>query len=113
MTTESTKDQTATCGCGGEGGCGGTAIGVDDLASAQVEATDLDVRAIPHEHRHARVIGAVTSLVPGEALVVAAPHDPVPLLRQIEVEVAGDFSVDYLQSGPVVWRVSIARVTCC
>lgn len=84
----------------------------DELAPG-AEPGDVDVREIPHEFRHARVIGQVTSLVPGESLVIAAPHAPMPLLNQIEREVTGDFTFEYLLEGPQVWRVQVNRVTCC
>jgi uncharacterized protein (DUF2249 family) len=114
------------CGCGG-GGCGGgggaQTVSADSLLAGAPSAipslttapldTDIDVRAIPHEVRHARVIGMVTSLVPGESVVIAAPHDPARLVNEIEAEVAGDFQVDYLQAGPELWRVAVSRVSCC
>src|SRR5690554_4103242 len=131
------------CGCGADGGCGGgggaqgatTAVAEVDpggrtelgLSAAGApspvpspgqlalgaEPGDVDVREIPREFRHARVIGQVTSLVPGEALVIAAPHAPTPLLNQIEQEVTGEFTFEYLLEGPQVWRVQVNRVTCC
>ena len=84
----------------------------DQLAPG-AEPGDVDVREIPREFRHTRVIGQVTSLVPGEALVIAAHHAPTPLLNQIEQEVAGEFTFEYLLEGPQVWRVQVNRVTCC
>lgn len=130
-----TTNETGACACGGAGGCGSNtteASSTPDLARGErtelpmagaapvgtepapgAEPGDLDVREIPREFRHDRVIGQVTSLVPGEALVLAAPHAPVPLLSQIEREVAGDFSFSYLLEGPEVWRVAITRQTCC
>lgn len=124
-----------TCGGGGSAGAAPTAVAEVDpggrtelgLSAASApspvpspdqlapgaEEGDVDVREIPREFRHARVIGQVTSLVPGEALVIAAPHAPTPLLNQIEQEVAGEFSFEYLLEGPDVWRVAVNRVTCC
>ncbi|WP_062133303.1 DUF2249 domain-containing protein [Demequina aestuarii] len=125
-TTESTEPADR-CACGG-GGCGaaqaapavdrGERTELSTAAASPVRASaaepgDIDVRAIPREHRHARVIGQVTSLVPGEAMVIAAPHAPERLLAEIDAEVPGDFSFEYLQRGPEVWRVSISRLTCC
>lgn len=136
--TDTTNDA-GGCGCGGA--CGGgaqsaptavtevdpggrtelglTAAGApsevparDELAPG-AEPGDVDVREIPREFRHARVIGQVTSLVPGETLVIAAPHAPTPLLNQIEQEVTGEFSFEYLLEGTHVWRVAVNRVTCC
>jgi uncharacterized protein (DUF2249 family) len=37
-------------------------------------------------------------------------HDPKPLRYQLEAENTGEFSWDYLEQGPEVWRVRIGRV---
>lgn len=108
-----TTSEKTSCGCGGACGGGGNVVSVEDAMSAVVPETDLDVREIPHESRHARVIGVVTALVPGESVVIAAPHDPKPLLNEIDCDVPGDFRTDYLLAGPVVWRAQITRDTCC
>lgn len=78
-----------------------------------VQAGDIDVRTLPHGSRHAHVISQVSALVPGEAVVVAAPHDPLRLLSEIQTEVHGAFSFDYLAAGPDLWRVAITRTECC
>ena len=36
-------------------------------------------------------------------------HDPKPLRYQFEAEHAGQFTWEYLESGPEVWRVRIGR----
>ncbi|MFW7415769.1 DUF2249 domain-containing protein [Demequina sp. SO4-18] len=124
--TQDTAETTGGCACGG-GGCGSEQPepAVDrgertELTGAAGPATasaaspgDIDVRAIPHEHRHARVIGQVTSLVPGEGVVIAAPHAPERLLAEIDADVTGEFTFEYLQRGPELWRVAISRLTCC
>ncbi|MDN4481527.1 DUF2249 domain-containing protein [Demequina muriae] len=132
MSQDTTETAQATeaaegCACGG-GGCGsqqappavdrGERTELSTGAASPVSASaaqprDIDVRAIPHEHRHARVIGQVTSLVPGEVVVIAAPHAPERLLAEIDADVSGDFAFEYLQRGPEVWRVAISRLTCC
>jgi uncharacterized protein (DUF2249 family) len=38
-------------------------------------------------------------------MVLVAPHDPLPLLAQIESRSPGLFSVDYLERGPEAWRI--------
>jgi len=42
-------------------------------------------------------------------MVLIAPHDPLPLLKQIEQRSPGVFEVDYLEQGPEAWRLSFAR----
>lgn len=82
----------ATCNCG------------DDHA-----APELDAREIPHAIRHATIFGALSAIKPGGALVLIAPHDPLPLLAQLERREAGAFEVSYLQRGPEAWRLRLAR----
>lgn len=73
------------------------------------EATypELDVRAIPHAIRHAAVFGALDSIAPGSGLVLVAPHDPLPLLAQIDERMPGRFTVSYLDRGPECWRLQL------
>ena len=80
-----------TCGCGGH-----------DDASLPV----LDARVIPHAIRHATIFGALDSVGPGSGLVLLAPHDPVPLLAQVEQRWPGRFILEYLERGPVDWRLA-------
>lgn len=70
---------------------------------------ELDARAVPHAIRHATVFGALDGLHPGGGLILVAPHDPLPLLAQLERRSPGLFVIDYLQSGPDAWRLEIVR----
>jgi uncharacterized protein (DUF2249 family)/iron-sulfur cluster repair protein YtfE (RIC family) len=81
-------------------GCGGSDEGGDP---------ELDARTIPHAIRHATVFGALDAVAPGHALVLVAPHDPLPLLGQVEQRAPGAFAVSYLEEGPEAWRVRFAR----
>jgi uncharacterized protein (DUF2249 family) len=42
-------------------------------------------------------------------MVLIAPHDPLPLLAQLEERHPGRFSVDYLERGPESWHVRFIR----
>jgi uncharacterized protein (DUF2249 family) len=88
-------------GCGGECGCGH-----QDEAGILPE---LDARAVPHAIRHATIFGALDSVEAGGGMVLVAPHDPLPLLAQLEQRSPGRFSVDYLEEGPEAWRVRFVR----
>ncbi|HLS44151.1 MAG TPA: DUF2249 domain-containing protein, partial [Ornithinicoccus sp.] len=48
-------------------------------------------------------------LEPGAAFVLVNDHDPKPLYYQLQAENAGEFTWDYLEDGPEVWRVRIGR----
>jgi len=88
------------------GGCGhGCSCGETDGPGYP----ELDARNVPHAIRHATIFGALDAVAPGGGLVLIAPHDPLPLLAQIEQRWAGVFAVNYLERGPEAWRLSFTR----
>ncbi len=110
------------CGCGGGHGHGGHGHGDDDVAAATATAGGcgcgghdepgrpvLDARQVPHNIRHATVFGALDAVRPGGGLELVAPHDPLPLLAQIEQRNPGAFEISYLERGPETWRLAIDR----
>jgi uncharacterized protein (DUF2249 family) len=97
-------------GCGGECGCGHRDDGeTAEAAGMAGKLPELDARAVPHAIRHATIFGALGSVGAGGGMVLVAPHDPLPLLAQLEERSPGLFSVDYLERGPEVWRVRFIR----
>ncbi|MEU1571236.1 DUF2249 domain-containing protein [Streptomyces collinus] len=96
---ESMNDE-ETGGCGGVCGCGG---------ADEAPVPELDVRGVPHSLRHATVFGALDAVPAGRAMVLIAPHDPLPLLAQIEDRNPGTFSVEYLERGPESWRLRLSH----
>jgi uncharacterized protein (DUF2249 family)/iron-sulfur cluster repair protein YtfE (RIC family) len=70
---------------------------------------ELDARAVPHAIRHATVFGALDGLSPGAGLILVAPHDPLPLLAQIEQRWPDSFAVSYRERGPEAWRLLFLR----
>lgn len=78
----------------------------------EVDSADypvLDARAVPHAIRHATIFGALDGVRAGAGLVLVAPHDPKPLLAQVEQRNPGVFDVDYLEQGPEAWRLLFVR----
>ena len=71
---------------------------------------ELDAISIPHEIRHAAIIGALESLKPSQGMILIAPHKPVPLLAQIEKKHPGVFAVSHLEENPEKWRVQFVRI---
>ena len=49
------------------------------------------------------------ALTPGQGFVLVNDHDPKPLYYQFEAEHTGQFTWDYLEEGPLTWRVRIGR----
>lgn len=74
------------------------------------DAHVLDVRAEPPIRRHALIFGTYEALDPGAAFELVNDHDPKPLYYQFAAERPGEFSWDYVEQGPEVWRVRIGRV---
>ena len=48
-------------------------------------------------------------LAAGKSFVLINDHDPKPLYYQFDAEHKGQFSWEYLESGPEVWRVRIGK----
>lgn len=71
--------------------------------------TVLDVRSHAPAQRHTLIFGTYGELEPGSGFVLVNDHDPKPLYYQLEAEHTGDFTWDYLEEGPEVWRVRIGR----
>ncbi len=69
----------------------------------------LDVRETIPRERHPRIFTAFQNLKPGETFVLINDHDPKPLYYQFQAELTGQFSWDYLEQGPDVWRVRIGK----
>lgn len=70
---------------------------------------ELDARVVSHAIRHATIFGALDAVAPGGGLVLVAPHDPQPLLTQVEQREPGAFEVTYLERGPQDWRLQFVR----
>jgi len=69
----------------------------------------LDVRSEEPRRRHELIFETFTDLPVGQTYVLVNDHDPKPLRYQFEAENAGEFSWEYVEQGPEVWRVRIGR----
>ncbi|TAM93469.1 MAG: DUF2249 domain-containing protein [Jatrophihabitans sp.] len=74
-----------------------------------VADTELDVRSEIPRRRHELIFESFDRLPVGDAYVLVNDHDPKPLRYQLEAENTGQFSWEYLEQGPEVWRVRIGR----
>ena len=72
--------------------------------------SNLDVRELAPRLRHELIFRTFHELAPGGNFVLVNDHDPKPLYYQFQAEYAGQFSWDYLEQGPEVWRVRIGKV---
>lgn len=73
------------------------------------EWPELDARAVPHAIRHATIFGAFDAVPVGSAMVLVAPHDPLPLLAQLDERTGGGMEFEYTERGPEAWRIVLHR----
>ncbi len=69
----------------------------------------LDVRSEPPARRHELIFDTYEQLEPGSGFVLVNDHDPKPLYYQFAAEHPDQFTWEYLEQGPAVWRVRIGR----
>jgi uncharacterized protein (DUF2249 family)/hemerythrin-like domain-containing protein len=69
----------------------------------------LDVREVPSAFKHPLIFRAFEALPAGEAFVLVNDHDPKPLFYQFQAEHPGEFTWEYLERGPDLWRVAIGK----
>lgn len=72
-------------------------------------ATRIDVRTIAPRDRHPLIFSTFNSLAAGQAMELVNDHDPRPLYYQFNAQMPGQFTWDYLENGPDLWRVAITR----
>ncbi|GAA4899434.1 DUF2249 domain-containing protein [Tessaracoccus lubricantis] len=73
------------------------------------QTPDLDVRSLAPAQRHSTIFDTWFALAPGEAFVLVNDHDPKPLSYQFAAEHPGEYTWDYEENGPEVWRVRIGK----
>ncbi len=77
--------------------------------TASYPAIEIDVRPMPPKQRHPLLFATWDALPEGSAILLVNDHDPLPLYYQFAAEHAGAFRWEYLDRGPEIWRVRIAR----
>lgn len=70
---------------------------------------ELDVRSEPPARRHGLIFDTFHGLAAGQGFVLVNDHDPKPLHYQFAAEHPQEFTWDYLEQGPHVWRVRIGK----
>ncbi|UXY25326.1 DUF2249 domain-containing protein [Streptomyces sp. HUAS TT20] len=72
--------------------------------------TELDVRQEIPARRHELIFATYGALDAGEHFILVNDHDPKPLYYQLAAEHADQFTWEYLEQGPEVWKVRIGSV---
>lgn len=73
--------------------------------------TLIDVRTITPRDRHALIFDTFDKLAVNESFELVNDHAPRPLLYQFMHERENQFEWEYLEDGPIVWRVEITKVS--
>ncbi len=74
-----------------------------------MEQKTIDVREVRPAERHPMIFQTFEALQPGESFILINDHDPKPLYYQFKFEHEGQFTWDYIEEGPQVWRVRIGK----
>jgi regulator of cell morphogenesis and NO signaling len=69
----------------------------------------LNVTAIEPKMKHPTIFVKFDELKPGESLTIHNDHDPKPLYYQLLGERGNIFTWEYLEQGPLLWRVKISK----
>lgn len=70
----------------------------------------LNASEIPHAVRHGAIHGALGTLNVGESMILIAPHDPIPLLNEIDAR-EESFEREYLSKEPTEVHIKFTRTT--
>ena len=75
-----------------------------------METTEiLNVTLIEPRLKHPKIFEKFDSLHPGEGFVIHNDHDPKPLYYQLLGERGNIFNWEYLEEGPIWWKVKITK----
>ena len=72
---------------------------------------EMDLRPFPPAKRHDMFYDAFHEIKPGEAFEFINDHDPKPLYYQMEAESKEPFKWEYLEQGPVEWKVRVVKTS--
>jgi len=70
---------------------------------------ELDVTTIAPRERHPLIFKMFDELGKGDAFALTNDHDPKPLYYSFLHEREGQFGWEYLEQGPLLWKVRISK----
>ncbi len=71
---------------------------------------ELDLRPLPPPQRHGLVFGTFNALKLNESFILINDHDPNPLRMQMDFLHHGEVGWEYLERGPVDYRIKVTRI---
>jgi uncharacterized protein (DUF2249 family) len=84
-------------------------INTGEINTGENRMKVIDVREITPRDRHPLIFQTLDGLAVDEHFELVNDHDPKPLYYQLLHERPGQFLWEYLEQGPLVWRVTIGR----
>jgi uncharacterized protein (DUF2249 family) len=72
---------------------------------------ELDVRRVPKPQRHPLIVDRFAALPRSGSFVLVNSHDPKHLRQEFDRDRPGTYSWECLETGPVVWRIQITKLT--
>jgi uncharacterized protein (DUF2249 family) len=79
---------------------------IDKISSEKI----YDVRDIPCSEKHEKIFLRWSRLPVGDYFVLKNDHDPMPLQYQFEFIAGKAYSWEYLERGPLVFQIKIAKL---
>jgi iron-sulfur cluster repair di-iron protein len=76
---------------------------------SNVEENILNVTLLEPRQKHPTIFACFDKLEEGQSLIIHNDHDPKPLYYQLLGERGSIFDWEYLEEGPVWWKVRIAK----
>jgi uncharacterized protein (DUF2249 family) len=70
---------------------------------------EINVTTIAPKDRHPLIFKTFDELKAGDGFILMNDHDPKPLYYSFLHEREGQFGWEYLEQGPMVWKVEIRR----
>lgn len=70
---------------------------------------ELDTRGHEQSHINNMVINSFDSLPVGEKMILVNDTDPSHVFNHLEEKRYGKFEWDYVEEGPDIWKVSLAK----
>ena len=69
----------------------------------------INVPQYPPREKHSTILNGFDELSSGELLQIVNDHDSRPLHYQFMMERTEQFTWEYLEEGPEIWRVAIGK----
>lgn len=70
----------------------------------------VDARNLSLLKKHPLIFGSINQLQPGDSVLIINNHDPKPLKVKLAADRSASYEFEYLQEGPVDWKVKITRI---